>query len=168
MADDMVCFSGSSAEEIELAKRFWQSIYPPVKPKSALVVKEIDQRLRTAPKPQNDANYAHKSVKELETTENDLALDQFRQDAEKRRIIEEQEYKERISDFRKESQNLIQKRRKERIKKEEISSRVLHQTHEHFMDFSDSEEEEEDARNAMDDIEKFEAKLRQQEKLKPS
>lgn len=33
---------------------------------------------------------------------------------------------------------------------------------------SDSEEEDEDARQAMDDIEKFEAKLRQQEKLKPS
>lgn len=34
--------------------------------------------------------------------------------------------------------------------------------------FRDSEEENEDARLAMDDIEKFEAKLRQQEKLKPS
>lgn len=53
MADATVCFSGSSAEEIEDAKRFWQSIYPTVKPKSALVVKGIDQRLRTAPKPQN-------------------------------------------------------------------------------------------------------------------
>ena len=56
MAEETVCFSGSSAEEIELAKRFWQAIYPPVKPKSALIVTGIDHRLCMAPRPQNGEN----------------------------------------------------------------------------------------------------------------
>jgi hypothetical protein len=53
MADETVCFSGSTAEEVEQAKIFWKSINPPVKPKSALIVTGIDHRLRTASKPQN-------------------------------------------------------------------------------------------------------------------
>jgi len=52
MADLSVCFSGSSFEEVEHCKRLWQSIYPAVKPKSALVIKGIDHRLNTAPLPQ--------------------------------------------------------------------------------------------------------------------
>ncbi|KAK3699389.1 hypothetical protein QZH41_018560 [Actinostola sp. cb2023] len=143
---------------------------------SALIVTGIDHRLCMAPRPQNDANYGHQSIEEWKALEMDpvyiylliLALDRFRQDAEKQKVIEEEQYKDKMHEFRQESQNLIQKRRKERIKKEEISSKVLHQTHEYFMDLSDSEEDDQDARQAMDDIEKFEARLRQQEILKPS
>lgn len=57
MADETICFSGSSAEEIEQAKLFWKSIYPPAKPKSALNVKGIDHRLHTAQKPQNGRKF---------------------------------------------------------------------------------------------------------------
>ena len=48
-----VIFSGSSQDDIENAKAFWKAIDPPLKPKTALVVSGVDQRLPTAPKPQN-------------------------------------------------------------------------------------------------------------------
>ena len=44
-----VTFSGSSAETIELAKSFWQSIEPPPAPKSTLFVSGLNHRLPTAP-----------------------------------------------------------------------------------------------------------------------
>ncbi|XP_031554879.1 UPF0722 protein C11orf88 homolog [Actinia tenebrosa] len=168
MADETICFSGSSAEEIEQAKLFWKSIYPPAKPKSALNVKGIDHRLHTAQKPQNEVNYAHHGIEYFKTQDMDPALDRYKQDAERQRILEEAEYAEKMQEFRKEAQYLNQKRKQERMKKEEISSKVMQRTHDQLIQISDSEEEDEEGRQAMDDIEKFEARLVQQEKLKPS
>ena len=44
-----VSFSGSSAEDIEKAKAFWECINPPPEQKSTLAVSGINHRLKTAP-----------------------------------------------------------------------------------------------------------------------
>ncbi|EDO29133.1 predicted protein [Nematostella vectensis] len=193
MADEgIVTFSGSSAEDIENAKAFWRARDPELKPKSALFVTGLDHRLKTAPAPKtgetSKKNYAHLTRDQLQEPEINPGLKRFQEDAEKQRMTEEFEYtsrvnyfrnqskqrleqrrKERIKNyFRNESKQRLEQRRKERIKKEEVSSKVIQRAQEPLIEISDSSDDDDDARQAMDDIEKFEARMRQQEVYKPS
>ncbi|XP_048588100.1 cilia- and flagella-associated protein HOATZ isoform X2 [Nematostella vectensis] len=169
MADEgIVTFSGSSAEDIENAKAFWRARDPELKPKSALFVTGLDHRLKTAPAPKTEKNYAHLTRDQLQEPEINPGLKRFQEDAEKQGMTEEFEYTSRVNYFRNESKQRLEQRRKERIKKEEVSSKVIQRAQEPLIEISDSSDDDDDARQAMDDIEKFEARMRQQEVYKPS
>ncbi|XP_043936920.1 cilia- and flagella-associated protein HOATZ isoform X2 [Protopterus annectens] len=111
-------FAGSSEEDVEFAKAFWNSValHPPLE--SRLVSADIKQRLRVAqPHPsQPQRNFAHEpQAIEIKTVQ--LLLEAHR----KQKIEEKSQYLEK-SKRRDEIIALLKKQREERIKKESVSA----------------------------------------------
>ncbi|XP_066025400.1 cilia- and flagella-associated protein HOATZ-like isoform X2 [Pocillopora verrucosa] len=119
MADvSTVSFSGSSAETIEKAKAFWKCIDPPPEQKSTLAVSGINHRLKTAPQVGDGKRLigTHQTLTTSLEMENDPRLATYLEDAQKRKEQEQADYVQKITSFREEAQQMLAKRKVERLK----------------------------------------------------
>ncbi|KAK3107002.1 hypothetical protein FSP39_004723 [Pinctada imbricata] len=108
-------FSGSTADDISYAKTFWQSIQlqPPVE--SRLVSSDIKQRLKVAPSGSHSMSMAHM------IPDQPKALQEFMIRAKTLERLEEYRVLQRYAHAREQDLELLNKRKAERKKKEEIS-----------------------------------------------
>ncbi|XP_075240548.1 cilia- and flagella-associated protein HOATZ-like isoform X2 [Convolutriloba macropyga] len=116
--EEKLLFSGTDPDTIELAKSFWKSVtlQPPLE--SSLISTHIQQRLPKAPKlnpASNKPNLAHKAAKK------DAALDKFFMRANQKMLVDRAEHIKRLAYHRMQMLQLLEKRKKERIKKELVS-----------------------------------------------
>ncbi|XP_052061006.1 cilia- and flagella-associated protein HOATZ-like [Mytilus californianus] len=111
-------FSGSSEEDINYAKTFWQSVQlqPPVE--SRLVSSDIKQRLRVAPSASQSGAMVHMWKDE---PKEERATREFLMRAQTMEKLEEYERMQKFAKAMEEDKQLVKKHREDRIKKEEIS-----------------------------------------------
>ncbi|OWF49479.1 UPF0722 protein-like [Mizuhopecten yessoensis] len=112
---DCVEFVGSSEEDINYAKTFWQSVQLEPPAESRLVSSDIKQRLKVAPSGTHGLTYAH-NIPEEKPELHDFFV--------RVRTLEQLEHFSRVQKFaeaREEDRTMIEKRRAERIKRESIS-----------------------------------------------
>jgi len=160
LSGEITEFSGSSEDDMQYAKTFWQSVQllPPME--SRLVSSDIKQRLKVAPPASQPINVAHSDMEEPLKLQEFLAKAKFQEKAEKWNRLE------KLSALRRDDQQLLQKHRTTRIQKERISSQYhpsRRNTCEQFIipqDDSDNDYEDEPAASIRE-LDQFEAKMGQ-------
>eukprot|EP00112_Aurelia_sp_Birch-Aquarium-sp1_P009169 Seg2030.8 transcript_id=Seg2030.8/GoldUCD/mRNA.D3Y31 product="UPF0722 protein" protein_id=Seg2030.8/GoldUCD/D3Y31 len=148
-----VVFTGSTPEEIELAKKFWKSVDLLPKSQSHLIVPDISQRTETKTE----------SSGRREKACDDAAMKKFWQEAERRKQKEGDEKFEKYEQAKFETQNLLNKRREERAKREEISKQANTNSNMYTIEPYDWEEDTTGVTEAIEtikDINAFERQLK--------
>ncbi|XP_033756991.1 UPF0722 protein-like [Pecten maximus] len=153
---DSVEFSGSSSEDINYAKTFWQSVQLEPPAESRLVSSDIKQRLKVAPSGTHGLSYAH-NIPEEKPELHDFFV--------RVRTLEQLEHFSRVQKFaeaREEDRTMIEKRRAERIKRESISrdfigrKRRVHEAYDGKSEEADSGVIEEDPSDVLQQLDTFE------------
>ncbi|XP_041350550.1 cilia- and flagella-associated protein HOATZ-like [Gigantopelta aegis] len=149
---ERLTFSGSSEEDIAYAKTFWQSLHllPPME--SRLVSSDIKQRLRIMPIGYRGPNRTRQTPMEP------LVIKEYLFRAKTQELLEEYKKLRQFASARNDSRETLSRRRRERIKKEELSRAYMPSRDSMMSDrfkMSEDEESEEDKSRAMEDLDKF-------------
>ncbi|XP_072049914.1 cilia- and flagella-associated protein HOATZ-like [Amphiura filiformis] len=149
----MDSFSGCSEEDQACAKLFWQSLtlHPPIE--SRLVSGDIRQRLPVAPPGVQTANYAYKPTEESPKLTAHLA------EAHAQTIYEESVRLTKQAIARQENLHILQKRKQERAKKDDIVRRATIQPQITDDDGDYTQDDVDEAAEALAELDKFDERL---------